>query len=95
MPFMLPIPPPSPTACLASATCRAEYVTEIIALNEAFEAADPVGRVDDLYALIRDDVYSDDRKHNSNSDFEAHVACVREWVGRRPDEIRAWAAGIR
>ncbi len=79
--------------CLASETCRAEYVAELLRLNDQFEAADPVARVDTLYALIADEVASDRRKEYDTEDFEAHVACVRAWVEQRPDEIRAWAAG--
>lgn len=78
--------------CLESDTCRAEYVAELLRLNDEFEAADPVGRVDELYALIADEVRSDDHRHYSYSDFESHVACVRDWVEQRPAEIRAWAA---
>jgi hypothetical protein len=81
--------------CLASTSCRAEFVAELLVLNDAFEAADPVGRVDELTALISADVASDRHKHYSTADFEDHVACVRAWVAQRPDEIRAWAAGQR
>ncbi|MDP2314203.1 MAG: CotH kinase family protein [Pseudomonadota bacterium] len=79
--------------CLASATCRAEFVAELLALNDAWEASDPVGQVDTLTALISADVESDDHKSYSYPAFERHVACVRAWVAQRPDEIRAWAAG--
>lgn len=78
--------------CLESDTCRADYVAELLRLNDEFEAADPVGRVDELYALIADEVRSDDHRSYSYTDFESHVACVRAWVEQRPDEIRAWAA---
>ena len=79
--------------CLASATCRAEFTAELLALTDAWEASDPVGRVDELYALIADDVATDRRKHYTTTDFESHVACVRAWVAARPDALRAWAAG--
>jgi hypothetical protein len=79
--------------CLESDTCRAEFVAELLRLNDAFEEADPVGRIDTLYALIADEVATDRHKHYSTNDFEDHVDCVREWVAQRPDEIRAWAAG--
>ncbi len=79
--------------CLESTTCRADFVAELLALNDAWEAADPVGQVDTLTALIADDVRSDDHKSYGYTDFERHVACVRAWVEQRPGEIRGWAAG--
>jgi hypothetical protein len=78
--------------CLASATCRPEYVAAVMELTDAWEAADPVGQIDTLYALIADEVYSDGRKHYSSSSFERHVTCVRDWVEQRPAELREWAA---
>lgn len=79
--------------CLASVTCRADFVTELLALNDVWEAADPVAQVDTLTALIADDVRSDTHKSYGYAQFESHVACVRAWVAQRPDEIREWAAG--
>jgi hypothetical protein len=73
--------------------CRAEFTAELLALTDAWEASDPVGRVDELHALIADDVATDRRKHYTTADFESHVACVRAWVAARPDALRAWAAG--
>ncbi len=79
--------------CLASDTCRDDFVTELLSLNDAWEASDPVARVDTLTALIADEVRSDHRTYYGYEAFERHVACVRAWVAQRPDEIRAWAAG--
>jgi hypothetical protein len=78
--------------CLASATCRADFVAELSRLNEVWEAADPVGQVDFLNDLLRAEVESDSHKYYSLSDYDRHVNCVREWVAQRPDEIRAWVA---
>lgn len=78
--------------CLERPSCRSDYVAELLVLADAWEAADPVGQVDELEALIADEVASDTHKYYSKSYFDRHVECVRAWVEQRPDEIREWAA---
>jgi hypothetical protein len=74
--------------CEESAWCHALVVEKMAAFVEAWDTT----QQDELYALIRDDVYADERKRYSSREFEEHVTCVRDWLEQRPDEVRAWVA---
>ncbi len=81
--------------CLALSDCREAWRAQLVVRAEWLGSLDLAGEVRALDERIRDDVRSDRRRNFSDREYEEHIACVQQWVERRPAEILAWVAADR
>ncbi len=70
--------------CQDDSTCRAALEQEVLVLAGELEAMDLPSRLDDLVSVIQVPVTQDPRRWYSDGDFFEQVACIQEWIGRRP-----------
>jgi len=75
--------------CMAGDSCRARYLETIRAMADLVEGLDLPAQADAMHVQLAGHVAEDPRKEIDDATFEAVFAGERDWLVRRPDDVRA------
>ncbi len=81
--------------CEDDADCRVALFDEMLSLATLLEDVDLAGLAAATHDRIREHVAADPRVAYSLDDHDYQAACFVDWIGRRPDEVRALVAARR
>jgi hypothetical protein len=81
--------------CQNDPECHTDFVDAVERIADFLEQADGASRVQELDALYREEVRSDNRRYYGNNDYEEHISCLQGFFADRPGQLRDWVAGQR
>ncbi len=81
--------------CEDEPTCREALLDELDSLATLIEDIELADRATSTHARIREHVAADPQVAYSLEDHDYQAACFADWIGRRPDELRAWVQNAR
>ena len=81
--------------CGDEPTCRTALLDEMERLASLLEASDLAGLAAATHERIAPHVATDPKIAYSAADNAYQAACFVDWIGRRPDEVRAWVSDMR
>jgi hypothetical protein len=81
--------------CEDDPTCRDGMLDSMLQLADLLEAIDLAGLASSTHERIAPYIAEDPKIAYSAADNDYQAACFVDWIGRRPDEVRAWVSGNR
>ena len=79
--------------CQDNSECRAALETRVLSLADELEAQDLAARVDAFAELVYEPMSLDPKTWYTVQDWQEQTACLKGWLGRRPDAVRAMVDG--
>ncbi len=79
--------------CWSDPACADSLIDVVGQQVDAFESLDMGAELDQILAVIQEDVLADPRNYYTAEERLGEQECVRGFIAERADDLRAWAAG--